>query len=131
MAFTTVIYRHANYSKRAKFYKTLAHSLRVKTSEFKPNEWVEELQDRNLIFDEKHPDGLRLDSIPFLNRINYINSFLSDEFDDAEATKEDKAKANGGKLPSIKAMAEGIGMDRGTFSKHKKTWELQQSDVSV
>jgi predicted site-specific integrase-resolvase len=39
-------------------------------------------------------------------------------------------KANGGKLPSIKAMAEGIGMDRGTFSKHKKTWELQ-SDVSV
>lgn len=91
MAFTTVIYRHANYSKRAKFYKTLAHSLRVKTSEFKPNEWVEELQDRNLIFDEKHPDGLRLDSIPFLNRINYINSFLSDEFDDAEATKEDKA----------------------------------------
>lgn len=40
-------------------------------------------------------------------------------------------KANGGKLPSIKAMAEDIGMDRGTFSKHKKTWELQQSDVSV
>jgi transcriptional regulator of acetoin/glycerol metabolism len=40
-------------------------------------------------------------------------------------------KANGGKLPSIKVMAEEIGMDRGTFSKHKKTWELQQSDVSV
>ncbi len=39
-------------------------------------------------------------------------------------------KINGDKLPSIKAMAENIGMDRGTFSKHKKTWELQQSDVS-
>lgn len=91
MAFTTVIYRHANYSKRAKFAKTLAHSLRIKTSEFKPNEWVEELQDRNFIFDEKHPNGLRLNSISLAQRQAYIDKVLSREFDSTNATKEDKA----------------------------------------
>ncbi|MEZ8694266.1 hypothetical protein AB6D15_18445, partial [Vibrio splendidus] len=91
MAFTTVIYRHANYSKRAKFAKTLAHSLRVKTSKFKPNEWIEELQDRNVIFNEKHPDGLRLNSISLTKRMAYIDSVLSSEFDSTNATKEDKA----------------------------------------
>lgn len=91
MAFTTVIYRHVNYSKRAKFAKTLAHSLRVKTSEFKHNEWVEELQDYNFIFDDKHPDGLRLNSISLTKRQAYINSVLSSEFDSKNATKEDKA----------------------------------------
>jgi AcrR family transcriptional regulator len=34
------------------------------------------------------------------------------------------------KMPSIRAMAEEAGVERGTFSKHKKTWEAQ-SDVSV
>lgn len=91
MAFTTVIYRHANYSKRAKFAKTIAHSLRIKTSEFKPNEWVEELQDRNFIFDEKHPNGLRLNSISLAQRQAYIDKVLSSEFDSTNATKEDKA----------------------------------------
>ncbi|MZG57331.1 hypothetical protein [Photobacterium lucens] len=91
MAFTTVIYRHANYSKRAKFAKTLAHSLRVKTSEFKHNEWIEELQDRNFIFDEKHPNGLRLNSISLAKRMAYIDSVLADEFDSTNATKEDKS----------------------------------------
>ncbi|EKM26825.1 hypothetical protein [Vibrio sp. HENC-03] len=91
MTFTTVIYRHVNYSKRAKFAKTLAHSLRVKTSEFKHNEWVEELQDRNFIFDEKHPNGLRLNSISLAQRQAYIDRVLSSEFDSTNATKEDKA----------------------------------------
>lgn len=91
MAFTTVIYRHVNYSKRAKFAKTIAHSLRVKTSEFKHNEWVEELQDRNFIFDEKHPNGLRLNSISLAQRQAYIDRVLSSEFDSTNATKEDKA----------------------------------------
>ncbi|EGR1583976.1 hypothetical protein P3383_05880 [Vibrio parahaemolyticus] len=91
MAFTTVIYRHVNYSKRAKFAKTLAHSLRVKTSEFKSNEWVEQLQDFNFIFDDKHPDGLRLNSISLAKRQAYIDRVLSSEFDSTNATKEDKA----------------------------------------
>ncbi|MFA0541926.1 helix-turn-helix domain-containing protein [Vibrio sp. 10N.222.52.B7] len=34
------------------------------------------------------------------------------------------------KMPSIRAMAEEAGVERGTFSKHKKTWEAQ-NDVSV
>ncbi|ENJ1703276.1 hypothetical protein ACSTLA_10640 [Vibrio parahaemolyticus] len=91
MAFTTVIYRHVNYSKRAKFAKTLAHSLRVKTSEFKSNEWVEQLQDFNFIFDDKHPDGLRLNSISLAKRQAYIDRVLSSEFDSTNASKEDKA----------------------------------------
>ena len=30
------------------------------------------------------------------------------------------------KMPSIRAMAEEAGVERGTFSKHKKTWEAQK-----
>lgn len=45
-----MIYRHVNYTNRAKCIKTLHHSLRIKTTNFKKNEWSDDLEKYNYIF---------------------------------------------------------------------------------
>ncbi|EKO3954004.1 TPA: helix-turn-helix domain-containing protein [Vibrio parahaemolyticus] len=40
----------------------------------------------------------------------------------------DRYAESGEKMPSIRAMAEAAGVERGTFSKHKKTWEFKSAE---
>jgi predicted nucleic acid-binding Zn-ribbon protein len=42
---TTMIMRHLNFKSKAKTKRTLTHSLRIKTKNFRPNEWAEGLDD--------------------------------------------------------------------------------------
>lgn len=77
---TTMIYRNANYQSRAKCAKSLSHSLRIKTNDFKKNEWVEELQDHAWIFSPTQPNGMLLNSIPEDKKNEFLNEILDGEF---------------------------------------------------
>jgi len=77
---TTMIYRHVNYRKRATFKKSLMHSLRLKSNELKPNEWIEQLADKNWVFTEGNPKGFKLNEQSEEVRSAFVSKLISDEF---------------------------------------------------
>ncbi|MFB9214397.1 hypothetical protein ACFFVE_04335 [Vibrio sinaloensis] len=77
---TTMIYRHVNYRKRAALKKSLMHSLRIKSNQFKSNEWVEQLAGRNWFFTEGSPQGVKLNSQSEESRSAFITKLISEEF---------------------------------------------------
>ncbi|MDH5885453.1 hypothetical protein [Vibrio splendidus] len=77
---TTMIYRHVNYRKRAAFKKSLMHSLRIKSNQFKCNEWIEHLAEKNWVFTESKPQGFKLNEQSEQARSNFISKLISDEF---------------------------------------------------
>jgi hypothetical protein len=80
MSSTTVIYRHANFRNRAQCTKSLQHSLRLKSNDFKELEWADELSDRVWIFSEKAPDGDQLKDISIADRLEIIDTIIDGEF---------------------------------------------------
>ncbi len=80
MSSTTVIYRHANFRNRAQCTKSLQHSLRIKSNDFKELEWADELSDRVWIFSEKAPDGGQLKDISITDRLEIIDTIIDSEF---------------------------------------------------
>ncbi|MCG9674756.1 hypothetical protein L1D33_14505 [Vibrio chagasii] len=56
------------------------HSLRIKSNQFKSNEWVEQLAGRNWFFTEGSPHGVKLNSQSEESRSAFITKLISEEF---------------------------------------------------
>lgn len=89
---TTVIYRHVNFRNRAKCTKSLQHTLRIPSNEFKQLEWADELSDHVWIFSDKAPDGGQLKDISISDRHEIISNIIDGEF--GENTVPPAVKSN-------------------------------------
>ena len=91
---TTMIYRNASYQSRAKCAKSLSHSLRIKTNDFKKNEWVEDLTNNAWIFTPTLPNGMLLNGISEDAKNEFLSDILDGEFGTKSVSPEVKSDFN-------------------------------------
>ncbi len=77
---STVIMRHANYKSKAKAQRSLTHSLRIKTKNFRPNEWAEELSAHTWISHPESGELIQLNTLTEAQKLEIRDSIIEDAF---------------------------------------------------